>query len=162
MRVYVGTYAKYNNGSIFGKWLDVEDYADYEEFNEACLDLHKDEHDCELMFQDWEDIPDSMICESSVSCELWELMDAIEASYLGKDVFWAGLWLDIPFDKIEDAYAGHYPSDEEFAEQLAEDCGLVDENASWPNYYIDWSRAAFDLMVNDYQKNNGYYFSRNW
>lgn len=25
-RVYVGTYAKYNNGSLFGKWLDLSDY----------------------------------------------------------------------------------------------------------------------------------------
>lgn len=27
-RVYVGTYNKYNNGSLFGKWLDLSDYSD--------------------------------------------------------------------------------------------------------------------------------------
>ena len=26
-RIYVGTYRKYNNGSIAGKWLELEDYA---------------------------------------------------------------------------------------------------------------------------------------
>ena len=26
-RIYVGTYAKYNAGSIAGQWLDLEDYA---------------------------------------------------------------------------------------------------------------------------------------
>lgn len=26
--VYVGTYGKYNNGSLFGAWLDLSDYAD--------------------------------------------------------------------------------------------------------------------------------------
>ena len=31
-RVYVGTYAKYNGGSLEGKWLDLEDYADKDEF----------------------------------------------------------------------------------------------------------------------------------
>ena len=31
-RVYVGTYAKYNNGSLFGKWLDLSDYSDKDEF----------------------------------------------------------------------------------------------------------------------------------
>lgn len=31
-RVYVGTYARYNNGSLFGKWLDLSDYSDKDEF----------------------------------------------------------------------------------------------------------------------------------
>ena len=25
-QIYVGTYAKYNNGSIFGEWVDLEIY----------------------------------------------------------------------------------------------------------------------------------------
>ena len=47
-RVYVGTYGKYNNGSLFGAWLDLSDYADKEEFYEACRELHKDEEDAEF------------------------------------------------------------------------------------------------------------------
>lgn len=31
-RVYVGTYGKYNNGSIFGKWVELSDF-DFMEFN---------------------------------------------------------------------------------------------------------------------------------
>ena len=31
-RVYVGTYRAYANGNLFGKWLDLEDYADHEDF----------------------------------------------------------------------------------------------------------------------------------
>ena len=41
--VYVGTYNKYNNGSLFGKWLDLSDYPDKDEFLEACRELHEDE-----------------------------------------------------------------------------------------------------------------------
>ena len=48
-RVYVGTYGKYNNGSLFGAWLDLSDYTDKEEFYEACRELHKDEEDAEYM-----------------------------------------------------------------------------------------------------------------
>ena len=40
-RVYVGTYGKYNNGSLFGAWLDLSDYSDKEDFYEACRELHK-------------------------------------------------------------------------------------------------------------------------
>ena len=28
VKVYVGTYAKYNNGSLSGAWLDLSDYSD--------------------------------------------------------------------------------------------------------------------------------------
>ena len=53
-RIYVSTYVKYNENSIFGKWLDLSDYSDSEEFYDACRELHSDEEDLELMFQDWE------------------------------------------------------------------------------------------------------------
>lgn len=46
--IYVGTYAKYNAGSLFGKWFDLSDFADKDEFLEACKELHKDEDDPEL------------------------------------------------------------------------------------------------------------------
>lgn len=49
-KVYVGTYAKYNNGSLSGAWLDLSDYSDKEEFYEACRELHKDEEDAEYMY----------------------------------------------------------------------------------------------------------------
>ena len=55
-RVYVGTYAKYNNGSIKGAWIDLEG-LDENSFHDACLELHKDESDPELMFQDFEGFP---------------------------------------------------------------------------------------------------------
>ena len=44
-KIYVGTYGKYNAGSILGKWFDLTDYSDKNEFNEACRKLHKDEKD---------------------------------------------------------------------------------------------------------------------
>jgi hypothetical protein len=33
----------------------------------------------------------------------------------------------------------------EYAQELAEDCGMVNENSSWPNICLDWDRAAQDL-----------------
>ena len=38
-KIYVGTYGKYNNGSLSGAWLDLSDYSDKEEFYEACREL---------------------------------------------------------------------------------------------------------------------------
>lgn len=70
-RVYVGTYHKYNSGSIAGKWLSLADYANREEFYAACRELHKDEADPEFMFQDWEGVPSWMIGESHIDAEVW-------------------------------------------------------------------------------------------
>ena len=38
-RIYVGTYAKYNNGSIAGAWLNLDDYSDKDAFLAACRKL---------------------------------------------------------------------------------------------------------------------------
>ena len=58
---------------------------------------------------------------------------------------------------IEEAYQGQYDSDEEFAEQLAEELGYINNNVSWPYTCIDWEHASRELMY-DYFESNGYYF----
>lgn len=57
-KCYVGTYAKYNNGSIDGKWLNLAEFATFSDFLAACKKVHKDESDPEFMIQDWESLPD--------------------------------------------------------------------------------------------------------
>lgn len=64
--IYVGTYHKYNCGSIFGKWFDLTEFDSKEDFIRACYELHAGEHDPELMFQDREGIPSQFASESSV------------------------------------------------------------------------------------------------
>lgn len=58
---------------------------------------------------------------------------------------------------FEEAYQGEYPSDEDFARQLADDIGAVNSNAIWPNNCIDWEQAGRELMY-DYSEEDGYYF----
>ena len=55
--IYVGTYAKYNSGSIFGMWIDLESVSDAYEFFEVCRALHSDEADPEFMMQDYQGFP---------------------------------------------------------------------------------------------------------
>ena len=73
--VYVGTYHKYNCGSIFGKWLDLTDFDGEDEFLDTCRELHAGEDDPEFMFQDWEGIPSQFASESSVN---WEYIAAFK------------------------------------------------------------------------------------
>lgn len=58
---------------------------------------------------------------------------------------------------FEDAYTGKFDSDEDFAQHLAAEMGLIDDNASWPNTCINWGWAAHEIMF-DYYESNGYYF----
>lgn len=60
VRVYVGTWKKYNNGSIYGKWLTLNNYSTYDEFLSACRQVHSNEKDPEFMIQDKEGIPDGL------------------------------------------------------------------------------------------------------
>ena len=45
IQIYVGTYEKYNNLSIEGKWLDCSNYESNKDFYNACKKLHSDEND---------------------------------------------------------------------------------------------------------------------
>jgi len=75
--LYVGTYAKYNNGDLTGAWLRLEDYSDAEAFLSACAVLHSDEADPEFMFQDYEGFPSSFYSESCGESDLQKLYDAL-------------------------------------------------------------------------------------
>lgn len=160
-RLYVGTYSKYNNGSIDGAWLDLDDFNDSAEFYEACQRLHADEADPEFMFQDFDGFPKELYSESGNIEAIYEYIDFCRDSYLAQDVIDAGLSLGIPLENIEEAYQGAYDSDEAFAQDLAESCGMIPANLSWPLYYIDWRAAARDLMQ-EYSCSVGHYFADNY
>lgn len=61
-KVYVGTYKKYNGGSLAGAWLSLADFKNYDAFLAACNKLHDDEKDPEFLILDSEDFPDGLDC----------------------------------------------------------------------------------------------------
>jgi antirestriction protein len=155
-KVYVGTYAKYNNGSMAGEWLTLSNYVDAEDFLIACQELHQDEHDPEFMFQDIDGEHFGMITESSIDDNLWELINTLDDNeaeiYAAYRKNFDGDW-----NECQDAYSGKYDSDEDFAEDMAEQCGMIQDKISWPYTCIDWEWAARELMY-DYIEENGHYF----
>lgn len=169
IKIYVGTYSKYNGGSIAGKWLTLSDYCDSEGFFEACKELHEDETDPEYMFQDYEcpKFMRDLFSESMSNDEIQTIYDTIEAienSHLDIEIIAAyiencGINSDIEstISDCEEAYQGEYDSDADFAESMADDLGYMSEAKSWPFNCIDWEYAARELMY-DYFSSNGYYF----
>lgn len=68
--------------------------------------------------------------------ELESLLDDLNG--MGGDEQWEGDWY--PVTLIRDSYFQGY------AQELAEDCGLIDNQASWPHTCIDWELAARNLQ----------------
>lgn len=156
MRIYVGTYAKYNSGSIYGAWLDLDQYADHGEFLEACSRLHADEEDPEFMYQDWEGIPASMVGESWLSEAVWDIMGEpdLEAVRAYLSIF--GAW---DADDFQDRYRGHFQSWQDMAEELLEEAGELDQIPEHLRYYFDYAAYARDLRVGgDMAEESGYFF----
>jgi len=80
VNIYVGTYAKYNNGSIEGDWICLGDYSDLTDFYSACKELHSDEKDPEFMFQDYEtpELLDGKISESAIDENIFEIAESLQ------------------------------------------------------------------------------------
>ncbi|WP_343642933.1 antirestriction protein ArdA [Chryseobacterium sp.] len=162
--IYVGTYAKYNNGSLYGKWLNLSEYSDYDELVTAMYELHSDESEPEFMFQDYENCSFfeklGLIGESYVSNEIFEIADQINDSEHDLEIFEAYLScvgkMDFQsvYDGVINYYMGEYLNDETFAQYMLEE----DIPKSLPNYiYIDWEATARNLMY-DYFESDGHYF----
>lgn len=73
--VYCGTYGKYAGGSIEGAWIDLTTFANGAEAIRWMREvLHKDEHDPELMMQDFEYFPEWMYSECMSAEQIDEIL----------------------------------------------------------------------------------------
>lgn len=168
LSIYVGTYQKYNEGSLYGKWIDLSNYSNLDEFFKDIKELHNDEDDPEFMFQDYEasDLIKSLnlISESHLSSDIFEILDTIDSSNYDVEVIEA--YLDCMgyndeeitevIERVEESYNGEFNNDVDFTQNLLEDCGDIPENL--PSYiHIDWESTARDIMF-DYSTSNNHYF----
>jgi antirestriction protein len=178
-KIYVGTYYKYNNGSIFGEWLELNDYNNINDFYQACKKLHKDENDPEYMFQDWENIEDSFIGESWISKNYFIIMKAREKAKKEKTIIPFGLWLELYeydikelfnnsddldhddlYNYFMDSYLGHYEDGADYAYHYYYDNYDMDlEPIKSLSYYLDWVRVwESEFESYNYNDQNGYIF----
>lgn len=99
------------------------------------LRAERDEYNEKMGTPDaWDGVPDEEPAELS-------MLDGIlsELAGYGGDEEFDGDWY--PVTLVHDGYF------QEYAQELAEDCGMVDTSASWPMNCIDWEQAARDLQM---------------
>lgn len=154
-RLYVGTYAKYNSGSIEGEWLDLEDYSDRASFLDACRELHSDEADPEIMFQDFENFPRCWYSESLAPPDiLWEWLELDEDEREAFGLYADHIGGDCTIDDFHDAYQGTADSEADFCEKFADEMGAVPkEMSSW--VIIDWQATWDSSLCYDYFSERG-------
>lgn len=119
--VYVGTYKKYNEGSLFGKWLDMSDYDSYEDFIAACKELHKDEVEPEFLFQDFEfdskvrPLLEQLVTESHVDPRAWDVFDLDSEDLIYVSATWEYYNDDLSVEEAlkvgKESYIGKYDSE---------------------------------------------------
>jgi antirestriction protein len=155
--IYVGTYKKYNNGSIKGAWLKPNDYNDKDSFLVACSKLHSDEVDPELMFQDYENIPDGMISESSIEAELWEWLAMNDEDKELLAVYRKHVDQSGTLEQARDTFMGTFDSEEDWAEDYLSEGGLLNEVPESLRGYIDYEKYARDASYNgmSFVRHNG-------
>lgn len=173
--LYISTYHNYNSGNLNG--LHVEFSADSDESD--ILDQIKQvipDEDPEYMVQDWDFSSDSLraifeaVADTSESLDIQGIIDFLgEIENFDYDLeilaaysknFSSGNDLDSLISGCNDAYSGSFNSDEDFAEDFAEQCGYMTESKGWPFWHIDWTAAARELML-DYFEYDGHYFRNN-
>ena len=149
-RIYVGTYAKYNDGSIDGKWIDISKYNTYDEFVDACRELHKDEKDPEFMVQDYENFPRKWYHEGGLPTE--EEFDKINDYYLMDDTEKAAYEAFVNYrdnadiDDFHEAYQGQFDSPSDFAYDLVDSLGWDGIGSGNLDIYFDYDAFGRDLM----------------
>jgi antirestriction protein len=146
-KIYVGTYGKYNAGSIKGAWLDLEDYNSKQEFIDACYKLHADENDPELMFQDWEDIPSSFISESSLDERTWEWLSLDEDERQTVSAYLDEVDQSSDVDSALEAFDGEHDSEEDWARDFWEQTGMSSQLPEFAQNYIDYQGFARDASM---------------
>jgi len=179
--IFVADYASYNEGHICGAWFDLSDYSDKDEFMEKISEffleldqvapLDSEYPREEMMFQDWQCIPDSLIGESHIDESFWAYQQFIDESDDNKEMFEAfdnciGL---NSYASIEDAikdmqnrfYCYLDPSDhgsdnEKMGYYCAEQ-GLIEIPDHLSNYF-DYESYGRDVMF-DMSESDGYVFT---
>jgi antirestriction protein len=156
-RVYVACLASYNAGRLHGTWVDATDTDELREGIAAVLKSSPIGGAEEWAFHDndgfggligeYEDV-DKVAALGSAIVEHGPAFIAY-AENIGAD-YATG-------DGFEESYQGEHDSEEDFAEQLAEDTKSFTNDSdtgrvvdAWPYNCIDWERAARDLFCGDY------------
>ena len=173
-RVWVGSLAGYNAGSLIGAWVDLTGKTAAEVWDEARELMRPqiagwmseaeafDECTCPCTYTlaglvDGECSIEEAVAAAELidSLPAWVPVDALTAymSYLGIDVE------DFLLSEFEDAYQGEYSSEQDYAEELLNETGMLDVMPENLRNYFDYEAFTHDLFTDGHTFTDGYVFT---
>lgn len=161
--VYVGTYAKYNEGSLCGLWVDLSSFDDYDEFINFCKAIHADEEDPELMAQDYECFPRQWYNEGFMSEEDFDHIKEYTEMCDKHSVEAVDDYMELhdDLDNFEEAYCGEWDSEEDFARHIVDECYDLERTMGNLSQYFDYEAFARELFMYDYSMGANNHVFRN-
>ena len=157
--VYVTTYKKYDEKNLSGEWLTLGNYKNYENFIQACKDLHKDEENPKLMFFNWKGakVFKLFIQEYGIDENIFLINDLGEIEdYVIAYIAYVG---EVSQEIVEDAqekYVGEFENYEELGRYFVEEIYAM-EIPKGLEYYIDYEKYGRDISY-DLIEVGDYYF----
>jgi len=155
MKIYVADLKAYNEGSLEGKWIDIEgldaDGIDDElrEFLDDQEEKHGDLRE-EYAIHDYDGMP--VFGEYPDLEEIAQYVENVETH--GEEVAEAAHVLDVDIDD----YEGRFESDEDYGYEYAKATGLFTGVSETFERYFDFASYGRDLAM-DTAEHNGHYFS---
>lgn len=176
-RIYVASLADYNNGTLYGEWLDLEDYSDVEDLQEAvnamlikspfCNSEFAKKHGLtaeKYVIHDYEGFPSGSISEYKTLSDVWKLWEEFEQAKKDDNVeafTTYKKYFDGDYSDFEDSYRGHYQNEEAFAEELLDGHGNTDTIPEHLRCYFDYEAYARALFSSGFTMIDGFVFW-NW
>lgn len=148
-KIYVACLAAYNNGYLHGQWIEANQDKEniYSEIKGMLLKSPITNAE-EWAIHDYEGFRGLRLSESEDIGKVVEMAAMIEehGEAWAKFAEYEGIEY-ATLERFEEAYAGEWASEEDFAENLAEETMEIPQHLE---FYIDYEKLARDLFINDY------------
>ena len=146
-KIYVSTYQKYTTGTMKGEWLDLSHYASRDDFLAACAELHSDESDPELMFQDWEEMPAQFVRESFIDEQVWAWLELSDEERETVAIYLSDVNQDATIETALGEYDGEHESEQDWARDFWDHTGMLRQIPQFAQNYIDYEQFARDCQL---------------
>jgi antirestriction protein len=165
IRIYVACLKAYNNGKLHGEWIDAtQDADDIQSDANKMLEVspeHTEDEPCEeWAIHDYEGFGSIKLSEYTDFEEVAKIAKAIEQHGEAFTIYASDVGLEHAIENFEEAYCGEWKSEEDYAENLVEDTGMLSECPESMKSYFDYEKFARDLFMCDYWYDNGHVFRR--
>ena len=144
-------------------WVDMVKCGDYDTFMEVCHNLHADEEDPELMYQDYECFPSAWYSESGIDEDTFDrILEYADMDDDDRDAFdeFSEAFGNDCVESFRERYMGQWDSEKDFAEHIIDECYNLDDMMGHLASYFDYEAYARDLFIDDFYFSNGYVFRR--